>query len=209
VTSILFDFNGTISDDEPLLCAIFQELFAAVGRPLSEREYFDRLAGLADREIVSTWLGREDHDIVARKIELYRERAADGRTVDEETRAAIRLAVEQAPATVVSGASRDEIEPVLAASGLADAFTAIVAMEDVERGKPDPSGYRRALELLGIEARAAVAIEDSPPGVAAAKAAGLRCAALTRTFPAERLPADLHAHRVDRALIRRLGSAAC
>jgi beta-phosphoglucomutase len=209
VTSILFDFNGTISDDEPLLCAIFQELFAQVGRPLSEREYFDRLAGLADREIVSTWLGREDHDIVARKIELYRERAADGRTVDEETRAAIRLAVEQAPATVVSGASRDEIEPVLAAAGLADAFTAIVAMEDVERGKPDPSGYRRALELLGIEARAAVAIEDSPPGVAAAKAAGLRCAALTRTFPAERLPADLHAHRVDRALIRRLGSAAC
>jgi beta-phosphoglucomutase len=209
VTSILFDFNGTISDDEPLLCAIFQELFAQVDRPLSEREYFDRLAGLADREIVSTWLGREDHDFIARKIELYRERTADGRTVDEETRAAIWLAVEQAPATVVSGASRHEIEPVLAAAGLADAFTAIVAMEDVERGKPDPSGYRRALELLGIEARAAVAIEDSPPGVAAAKAAGLRCAALTCTFPAERLPADLHAHRVDRALIRRLGSAAC
>jgi beta-phosphoglucomutase len=209
VTSILFDFNGTISDDEPLLCAIFQELFAQVGRPLSEREYFDRLAGLADREIVSMWLGREDDHIVARKIELYRERVADGRTVDEETRAAIRLAVEQAPAAVVSGASRDEIEPVLAAAGLAGAFTAVVAMEDVDRGKPDPAGYRRALELLGIEARAAVAIEDSPPGVAAAKAAGLRCAALTRTFPAERLPADFHAHRVDRALIRRLGSAAC
>ena len=209
MTSIVFDFNGTISDDEPLLCAIFQELFAQVGRPLTEREYFNRLAGLADHEIVSTWLGHEDDELVRRKIELYRERAADGQTVDEETRAAIRLAVEQAPAAVVSGASRDEIEPVLAAAGLADAFTAIVAMEDVERGKPDPAGYRRALELLGIGARAAVAIEDSPPGVAAAKAAGLRCAALTRTFPAERLPADLHAHRVDRAVIRRLGSAAC
>jgi HAD superfamily hydrolase (TIGR01509 family) len=208
VTSILFDFNGTISDDEPLLCAIFQELFAEVGRPLTEHEYFDRLAGLADREIVSTWLGREDDDVVRRKIELYRDRVADGRTVDDETRAAVLLAAEQAPSAVVSGASHDEIQPVLAAAGLTDAFAAVVAMEDVERGKPDPAGYRRALELLGIEPHAAAAIEDSPPGVTAAKAAGIRCAALTRTFAPDRLPADLHVDRVDRALIRRLGSPA-
>ena len=43
MTSVLFDFNGTISDDEPLLCAIFQELFADAGMPLEEEEYFDRL----------------------------------------------------------------------------------------------------------------------------------------------------------------------
>jgi beta-phosphoglucomutase len=208
VTSILFDFNGTISDDEPLLCAIFQELFAEVGRPLTEREYFDRLAGLADDEIVSTWLGHEDADVVRRKIEIYRERVADGRTVDADTRAAVLLAAEQAPTAVVSGASREEIQLVLAAAGLAAAFSAVVALEDVERGKPDPAGYRRALELLGIEPHAAAAIEDSPPGVTAAKAAGIRCAALTRTFPADRLPADIHVDRVDPALIRRLGSSA-
>ena len=208
MTSILFDFNGTISDDEPLLCAIFQELFAEVGRPLTEREYFDRLAGLADDEIVSTWLGHKDADVVRRKIDLYRERVADGRTVDADTRAAVLLAAEQAPTAVVSGASREEIQPVLAAAGLAAAFSAVVAMEDVEHGKPDPAGYRRALELLGIEPHAAAAIEDSPPGVTAAKAAGIRCAALTRTFPAGRLPADLHVDRVDPALIRRLGSSA-
>jgi beta-phosphoglucomutase len=209
VTSILFDFNGTISDDEPLLCAIFQELFAAEGRPVTEREYFDRLAGLADDEIVSTWLGREDERLLARKVELYRVRAADGRTVDGETRAAVMLAARHGPTAVVSGASRDEIEPVLAAAGLESAFTAVVAMEDVEQGKPHPAAYRRALELLGIETQGAVAIEDSPPGVAAAKAAGIRCVGLTRTFPADRLAADLHVDRVDRALIRRLGSSAC
>jgi beta-phosphoglucomutase len=208
VASVLFDFNGTISDDEPLLCAIFQELFAEIGRPLTEREYFDRLAGLADDEIVSTWLGREYADVVGRKTEIYRERAADGRTVDADTRAAVLLAAEQAPTAVVSGASRDEIEPVLAAAGLADAFSAVVAMEDVEHGKPDPAGYQRALELLRIEPLQAAAIEDSPPGVTAAKAAGIRCVALTRTFSADRLPADLHVDRVDQALIRRLGSSA-
>ena len=205
---MLFDFNGTISDDEPLLCAIFQQLFAAAGKPLSEEEYFDRLAGLSDAEIVITWLGQADPAIVDRKIAHYRERASDGSTVDHETRSAVLLAAEHGPVGVVSGAARAEIEPVLAAAGLRDAVEAIVSMEDVPRGKPEPDGYLRALELLGLRPEDAVAIEDSPPGVAAAKAAGLRCAALTRAFSAERLAgADLLAGRVDRELIRRLVSS--
>jgi beta-phosphoglucomutase len=208
VTSVLFDFNGTISDDEPLLCSIFQELFADAGKPLSEADYFDRLAGLSDPEIVIAWLGRADPAIVDRKIARYRERAADGSTVDVETRRAVLLAAEHGPVAVVSGAARFEIEPVLAAAGLRDGVATIVSMEDVPRGKPEPDGYLRALELLGVRPEDAVAIEDSPPGIAAAKAARLRCAALTRTFPAERLAgADLLAARVDRELIRRLVSS--
>jgi beta-phosphoglucomutase len=208
VTSVLFDFNGTISDDEPLLCAIFQELFADAGKPLSEEEYFDRLAGLSDPEIVVAWLGQDDPALVDRKIACYRDRAADGSTVDDETRRAVLLAAEHGPVAVVSGAARSEIEPVLAAAGLRDAVEAIVSMEDVPHGKPEPDGYLRALGLLGVRPEDAVAIEDSPPGVAAAKAAGLRCAALTRTFPAERLAgADLLTGRVDRELIRRLVSS--
>ena len=207
--SVLFDFNGTISDDEPLLCAIFQELFAAAGKALSEEEYFDRLAGLSDPELVAVWLGRADPALVDRKIARYRERAADGSTVDDETRRAVLLAAEHGPVAVVSGAARSEIEPVLAAAGLRDTVHAIVSMEDVPRGKPEPDGYLQALELLGLRPEHAVAIEDSPPGVAAAKAAGLRCAALTRSFSAERLAgADLLAGRVDRELIRRLVSSA-
>ncbi len=206
---MLFDFNGTISDDEPLLCAIFRELFADAGKPLSEEEYFDRLAGLSDPEIVVAWLGRDDPALVDRKIARYRDRASDGSTVDDETRRAVLLAAEHGPVAVVSGAARSEIEPVLTAAGLRDSVEVIVSMEDVPRGKPEPDGYLRALELLGLRPEDAVAIEDSPPGVAAAKAAGLRCAALTRTFSAERLAgADLLAGGVDRELIRRLVSSA-
>ncbi len=209
MTSVLFDFNGTISDDEPLLCAIFQELFADAGKPLQEEEYFDRLAGLSDPEIVIEWLGQPDPAIVDRKIARYRERAADGSTIDDETRRAVFFAAEHGSVAIVSGAARSEIEPVLAAAGLRDAVELIVSMEDVPRGKPEPDGYLRALELLGLRPGEAVAIEDSPPGVAAAQAAGLRCAALTRTFTAERLAeADLLAARVDRELIRRLVSSA-
>ena len=70
--ALLLDFNGTISDDEPLLCRIFIELFAEEGKPLTEEEYYERLAGLADREIVQVWLERDDPVLVERKIERYR-----------------------------------------------------------------------------------------------------------------------------------------
>ena len=56
VRAVIFDFNGTLSHDEPILCEIFCELFAEHGRPLSTQEYFDELAGLSDPEIVRTWL---------------------------------------------------------------------------------------------------------------------------------------------------------
>jgi beta-phosphoglucomutase len=57
IGALLFDFNGTLSDDEPILCEIWQEIFAERGRPLAREEYFARLAGLSDPEIAAAWLG--------------------------------------------------------------------------------------------------------------------------------------------------------
>lgn len=202
--ALLLDFNGTLSEDEPLLCRIFQELFAEAGKPVSEQEYYDRLSGLSDREIVRLWLGRDDPAMLDRKIERYLE-LADGSTVSPQAREAVRHAAERTTVAVVSGSARAEIEPVLQAAGLADSITLIVSVDDVERGKPDPEGYLLALRLLGIEAPDAAAVEDSEAGVAAAKTAGLYCVGVTTTLPAERLSqADELAERVDRDLIARL-----
>jgi len=57
--AIVFDFNGTLSDDEGVLCTIFRELFAEQGSPLSEQEYFDELAGKFGRQYVPgrSWKG--------------------------------------------------------------------------------------------------------------------------------------------------------
>ena len=198
--ALLLDFNGTISDDEHLLCRIFTELFAEE-KPLSEDEYYERLAGLADREIVQRWLGRDDPMLVERKIERYGE-LADGSTVTPEARDAVEYAAGRVPVAVVSGSARAEIEPVLAKAGLLESVTAIVASDDIGRSKPDPEGYLIALQMLGVEAAQAAAVEDSEAGVEAAKAAGLYCAAVTTTLPAERLSAaDEIAHRFDRDLI--------
>ena len=205
--ALLLDFNGTLSEDEPLLCAIFQELFAEAGRPVTEEEYYARLAGFSDREIVRLWLGREDPALLARKVARYLE-LADGSTVSEEARSAVRDAADQVPVAIVSGSARAEIEPVLQAAGLADAITLIVSVDEIRRSKPDPEGYLLALHLLGVDAAEAAAVEDSEAGVAAAKAAGLYCAGVTTTLPGERLSqADELADRLDRDLIARLLSS--
>ncbi len=206
--ALLLDFNGTLSEDEPLLCRIFQELFAEAGKPVSEEEYYDLLSGLSDREIVQIWLGRDDPAMLERKVARYLE-LADGSTVTPEAREAVSQAAGQTTVAVVSGSARAEIEPVLEAAGLAEAITLIVSVDEVQRGKPDPEGYLLALRLLGLQAGQAVAVEDSEAGVAAAKAAGLYCAGVTTTLSANRLSqADELAERVDRNLIARLLSIA-
>jgi beta-phosphoglucomutase len=187
--ALLFDFNGTLSDDEQIQCEIYQEIFAEAGKPLGKAQYFAELAGLSDPEIVRTWLGEERPELVAERVSRYQARAADGSTVGPAAREAVRYAAKRAQLAVVSGAARVEIESVLTSAGLAELVSLVVAADDVEAGKPDPEGYIRALELLDRRPDEAVAFEDSEAGVAAAKAAGLRCIALEGTVEADRLAA--------------------
>src|SRR6478752_7670070 len=102
--AVIFDFNGTLSDDEPILYAVYAELFAEHGRPLSEREYYEELAGHAEEEILERWLGRSSPELVADRIARYRARASDGATVYPEVRAAVRYAAQRVPVAIVSGA---------------------------------------------------------------------------------------------------------
>ena len=204
-SAIVFDFNGTLSRDEPVLCEIYCELFAEHGRPLSAQEYFDELAGHSEEEIVGRWLGfdypRTD-EAIADRIARYIA-GADGSTISEEARAAVRYAAERVPVAVVSGATRAEIEPVLAAAGLAGSVTAIVPADDVVHGKPDPEGYLRALELLGV--RDALVFEDTEAGVESAAAAGLRVVGVLGTVAPERLAAaEELVEAIDVGLMRRL-----
>jgi beta-phosphoglucomutase-like phosphatase (HAD superfamily) len=210
VRALVFDFNGTLSDDEPIMCAIYEELFAREGRPMSAAEYYGQLAGRTEEAIIGGWLGVEGaalDALIAERIERYNAIAADGGTVPEGMRAAVRYAASRVPVAIVSGAFRVEIEPVLAAAGLSELFAAVVTADDVRDGKPHPAGYLRALELLDGDVPPAevVAFEDTEAGIASAKAAGLRCLAVTGTLPSERLvQADELVSHIDVALIQRL-----
>jgi beta-phosphoglucomutase len=202
---LLFDFNGTLSDDEHIQCEIYREIFAEAGKPLAATEYFEQLAGLSDPEIVRTWLGVDRPELVAERVRRYQSRAGDGSTVKPSAREAVRYAAQRAELAVVSGAARTEIESVLAAAELTPFVSLVVAAEDVAAGKPDPAGYIRALELLECRPDEAIALEDSVAGVAAAKAAGLYCIALEGTASIERLgAADEVVGTLDVGLMRRL-----
>jgi len=205
-SAIIFDFNGTLSDDEPIMCEIFIDLFAEHGTPLSAQEYFDQLAGLSDPEIVRTWLG-EDHpdidDVIAERVNRYRAAVGDGSSIHEHVREAVRYAAEHVPLAICSGAARAEIEPVVEAAGLAEYFQAIVTSDDVVHGKPDPEGYLKTLGLLGDPTDALV-FEDTEAGIASARAAGLRVIAKLGTLDPQRLrDADELVDRIDVELMRR------
>jgi beta-phosphoglucomutase len=204
--AIVFDFNGTLSDDEPVLCEIFVELFAEHGKPLSPQEYFDELAGLSDPEIVQTWLGRDHPDVnavIEERVRRYRAAVGDGSSVHEHVREAVRYAAERVPLAICSGAAHAEIEPVIAAAGLTGCFRAVVSSDDVARGKPDPEGYLKTLRLLGDPAETLV-FEDTEAGIASAKAAGLRVLAKVGTLDPKRLcAADELIERIDVELMRR------
>ena len=207
--ALAFDFNGTLSHDEPVLFAIYAELFAEHGRPLTEADYYGRLAGNTEEAIIRGWLGVEGDELEALiddRIDRYVARV-DGSTVPAAVREAVRHAASRVPVAIVSGAYRREIVPVVERAGLADVVDVIVAADDVTQGKPDPEGYLLALALLGDDLRPAdvVAFEDTEAGVASARGAGLRCVAVRGTLPDERLAAaDGIVDAIDVELVRSL-----
>lgn len=197
-TGILFDFNGVIVDDEPQHCEALITTLAEYGHPLDRDTYYRDYLGFDDRECFRFSFARagvplaEDRlrEAIERK-NLHYERAIRGslRLVPGVAEFVEEAALDGHQLAIVSGALRREIELVLELAGLRPHFAEIVAAEDVSACKPDPQGFSRALERLEVEPRRCVVVEDSLPGLAAARAAGLRCAVLTTSHPTESLAA--------------------
>jgi beta-phosphoglucomutase len=204
--AVLFDFNGTLSHDEPVWFEVYRELYAERGRPITREEYFAQLAGLSDTEGVRAWLGEDDPELIERGIGAYLAAAGDGSTVPPASREAVAIAAARVPVGIVTTAKRAVLDRIVAAAGLAPHLAFTVTAEDVTRTKPDPEGYLVALSRLpGIDAADVLVLEDTPLGVAAAKAAGMRCAAVLGSAPAERLgAADEIVERLDGETIQRL-----
>jgi beta-phosphoglucomutase len=205
VQAVVFDFNGTLSDDEPVLARVYAELFGELGRPMTADEYYEQLAGRTDEEMFIRWLGASSDELIRERVRRYNELVSDGSTVHEDVREAVRWAAARMPVAVVSAALRDEIEPVLAAAGLRDLFALVLSQDDVTRGKPDPQPYLLAAERLGVSPSQLLVFEDTDVGVASAKAAGAHVVGLTRTLGRQRMSAaDGLTDRIDVSVLERL-----
>jgi HAD superfamily hydrolase (TIGR01509 family) len=185
---ILFDFNGVIIDDEPQHCEALIATLDHYGYRLDRETYYRDYLGFDDRECFRFTFEREgraaDERLLAEAIELkntHYERAVRNsmQLVPGASDFIEAAALDGLRLGIVSGALRREIDLVLEFAGLRAHFDTIVAAEDVAACKPDPQGYLRGSELLEVAPARCVVVEDSLPGLAAARAAGIRCAMLT------------------------------
>ncbi len=192
--AILFDFNGVIIDDEPQHCEALIATLGEDGYALDRDTYYRDYLGFDDRECFRFTFARmgraADEPALQQAIErknVHYERAIRDsmRLVPGAEEFIESAALDGFQLAIVSGALRREIELVLDLAGLRPHFSEIVAAEDVTACKPDPQGYNRAREALGIAPRRCMVIEDSHPGLAAARAAGLRCAMLSTSHGEE------------------------
>jgi beta-phosphoglucomutase len=186
--AILFDFNGVIVDDEPQHCEALIATLGEDGFALDRDTYYREYLGFDDRECFRFSFARmgraTDEPALLRAIErknAHYERAirSSMRLVPGAEEFIESAALDGFQLAIVSGALRREIELVLDLAGLRPHFSEIVAAEDVSACKPDPEGYNLALSALAVAQRRCMVIEDSLPGLAAARAAGLRCVMLT------------------------------
>lgn len=195
--SVLFDFNGTLSDDEPdLLCETFRAAFReCLGWTMTASVYLTAFVGLSDTEIITKAV-RHRGDGTAEQIArvkqrhtaLYTERARREELIAPDTvRFVEMLAAQDVPMGIVTGAQREQVMAVLDTSPIAGLISVIVADEDVQRGKPDPTGYLMGAKALQVPAGEVLVFEDSVVGVNAALAAGMRCIAVTGDRPGDDL----------------------
>ncbi len=135
--------------------------------------------------------------VAARKAALFERRLPEIDFFPGARELVVELAREL-PLGIASGALRAEIEAVLDAAGLRACFGAVVGADDVARTKPHPEPYLAAVRLLaaraaGLAPAECLAIEDSPPGLLSARAAGLFALGVAHTYPAAKLGGVAHA----------------
>lgn len=212
--AIIFDFDGVVSDNEPVHLAMFQRLLGEVGIFLSKEEYYSTYLGYDDKGCFAAILAAHGRtveqptvaDLVARKARAYKDSIRQHLVIFPGVGEFVREAACKYRLAIASGALRHEIEFVLEQAGIRKEFEHITSSEDTQRGKPDPEGFLHALAGLNrltqpgqsqLRPGECLVIEDSLPGIQAAHAAGMEVLAVANTHAME----DLHeADAVTRSL---------
>jgi beta-phosphoglucomutase family hydrolase len=190
--TVLWDMDGVISDSYSFHFAAWQETFAKRGVKLTKEDFTD-LFGTRNDFIVRSIMGSEfpERDVkimVQEKEETFRRKATGSL---KPFHGAVRLLKALKKGNfrlgLVSSAPKENIDLVLSELNLAGIFDCIVFGQEVPESKPNPQIYLLAAKKLEVTPNDCMVIEDSPPGVKAAKTAGMKCLAITNTHPRQKL----------------------
>ena len=199
--AVLFDFNGIIINDEPIHEQLLEEVLLTENLRFNPEEFQKYSLGRSDRSAMvdlCALRGRVLNEstiqsLLRRKHEAYltRVKAMETLPIYEGVLEFIDLLRSAGCVlAVVSGAMRAEIELVLMKMGVRDIFSAIVAGDEISSSKPDPEGYllgfkhlQKQFPELDLTLEDCLIIEDSFPGIEAAKAAGIGVVAVANTYP--------------------------
>jgi HAD superfamily hydrolase (TIGR01509 family) len=208
---IVFDFDGVIANSEPLHFEGFRQVLAEQGVTLMESDYYQRYLGYDDAGAFAAiaadrglqWSEHRVSSLVQAKAAVLEDLEARQSVLFPGAAAAIRRLAADGPIAIASGALRAEIFRILIREDLAGYFTLVVAAEDAEASKPSPAPYLKAVAQLAAAKTGSadpagyVAIEDSHWGLESARRAGLRTVAVTHTYSADELQADLTVSNLD------------
>ncbi len=210
--AVIFDFDGVIADTEPLHFEGLRRTLADIGITLTEADYYANYLGFDDRGCILEALrvnqrpatGSLIHDLMHKKAAAYLASIKDHLVIFPGVREFVEETAATYPIAIASGALRPEIELILEQAGIRKVFRHITSAEDVTKGKPDPQPFLHALAALNQQSASSpvlpascLVIEDSLPGIRAAKSAGMKVLAVANTHTAQ----DLHeAHAISHSL---------
>jgi HAD superfamily hydrolase (TIGR01509 family) len=197
--AVIFDCDGVLVDTEPLHYQAFQEVLGPLGLGFDYDHYLKAYIGFDDRDAFLEAFREAGRSLdpaalagLIQEKELALKRiASKGISSFPGVVELVReLVLHKIPLAVASGALRHEVEAFTEALELRDAFPVIVAANDVNRSKPDPETYLKALQRLkenpslsDLDPVSCIAIEDTPAGIESAKAAGLYVIGVANSYP--------------------------
>ena len=200
--SVIFDFDGVITDSEILHLRAFNQSLAQYGIEITKNDYYTMYLGFNDTDcyklLIEKGLLKMDEQqintLMIQKKKIFEQLAkTEGRMIEGVRDFLTMLEQNDIPMAICSGSLLTEVEMVLDEARLRHLFEVIVSGEQVKKGKPDPEGFLLSLQRLNenrenpITANQCVVIEDSHWGLEAAKAAGMHTIAVTNSYDAEQL----------------------
>ncbi len=192
ITAVVFDLDGVLVDSEPIHFHAANRVLARFGTSISEAEY-RAFIGLGEFATWEAWRRRYGvttpvEQLLAAHTQARLQEIASGVTaIDAAAQLAHRLHEAGLHLAIASSSTRAVIDALLAAIGLDALFPVRVSGEEpeVRHSKPAPDVYLTAAARLGVPPAACLAIEDSGPGVIAAKRAGMLCIAVPNRWTAD------------------------